>query len=87
MAWALMPSSLIEEGFRTIHGRFLAHRPHFDRRDRDWLLADLREKERADPGVRDNAREETVIRMAPLRSTSPVFQKGSSHARPRVSHL
>jgi hypothetical protein len=41
----------------------------------------------ADPAVRDNAREVTVIRMAQLRSASPVVQKGSLHARPRVSHL
>lgn len=43
--------------------------------------------EEADPGVRDNAREVTVIRMARLRSAFPVFRKRSLHARPRVSHL
>ena len=41
----------------------------------------------ADPGGRDNAREVTVIRMAQLRSASPVVQKRAFSARPRVSHL
>jgi hypothetical protein len=41
----------------------------------------------ADPGVRDNAREVTVFRMAQLRSPLSVLQKGPLHARPRVSHL
>jgi hypothetical protein len=43
--------------------------------------------EEGDPAVRDNARDVTLIRMARLRSASSVFQKGSLHARPRVSHL
>ena len=46
-----------------------------------------RQEERADPAARDNAREVTVIRMARLRSVSPVIQKRPLHARPRVSHL
>ena len=42
-------------------------------------------QERADPAARDNAREVTVIRMAQLRSTSPLIS-GPVRARPRVSH-
>ena len=44
-------------------------------------------KERADPAASANARERDVIRMGPLRSASPLVQKGSLSARPRVAHL
>jgi hypothetical protein len=42
-------------------------------------------RQKADPTARDNAREVTVIRMAQLRSTSPLVSR-SECARPRVSH-
>ncbi|MCM2276153.1 MAG: hypothetical protein NDI75_15295 [Candidatus Didemnitutus sp.] len=65
---------------QVIYFRLHQHRGQF-------LYGVIERIEEADPGGRDNAREVTVIRMAQLRSAYSVLQKGSLHARPRVSHL